>query len=92
MLPWHWRRAGPAAAARMPTTHRPTAFRTADEDPAMYVCLCNGITDGQVRDAAAAGAQRPKEVFAACGCGARCAACTREMLSLLRQGTAMRGA
>ena len=56
----------------------------------MYVCLCNAITDGQVRDAASAGATRPKEVFAACGCNAGCAACTREMLNLLRQGGTLR--
>lgn len=52
----------------------------------MYVCLCNAITDRQVSRAAEAGATRPREVFAACGCNAQCAACTREMLSLLRQG------
>ena len=50
----------------------------------MYVCLCNAITDGQVR--AAGGATRPKEVFTTCGCGAQCAICTRMMLSILQEG------
>jgi bacterioferritin-associated ferredoxin len=52
----------------------------------MYICLCNAITDGQVRAAAAGGATRPKEVFATCGCGAQCANCTRTMLSILQEG------
>jgi bacterioferritin-associated ferredoxin len=51
----------------------------------MYVCLCNALTDSQVRDAAAAGARRPKDVFRTCGCGAQCASCTRMMLALLRE-------
>jgi bacterioferritin-associated ferredoxin len=54
----------------------------------MYVCLCNALTDSQVRAAAAAGATRPKEVFANCGCGAQCATCTRAILSILRDDTA----
>ena len=29
----------------------------------MYICLCNGLTDTQVRDAARAGASRPSEVY-----------------------------
>jgi bacterioferritin-associated ferredoxin len=55
---------------------------------AMYVCLCNAITDSQVRAAAAGGATRPKDVFASCGCGAQCANCTRVILSILRDGVA----
>lgn len=54
----------------------------------MYVCLCNAITDAKVRAAAAGGATRPKDVFAACGCGAQCATCTRMMLSILRETSA----
>jgi bacterioferritin-associated ferredoxin len=50
----------------------------------MYVCLCNALTDSQVREAAAAGARRPRDVFETCGCGAQCASCTRMMLALLR--------
>ena len=54
----------------------------------MYICLCNAITDCQVRAAAAAGATRPKDVFATCGCGAQCATCTRNMVTILREGAA----
>jgi bacterioferritin-associated ferredoxin len=51
----------------------------------MYVCLCNAITDGQVRSAAQSGASRPSAVFATCGCGAQCATCTRTILAILRE-------
>ena len=34
----------------------------------MYICLCNALTDHQVRQAVADGACRPREVYGACGC------------------------
>ncbi|MEJ0019375.1 MAG: (2Fe-2S)-binding protein [Acetobacteraceae bacterium] len=49
----------------------------------MYVCLCNALTDRHVRDAAHAGASRPSEVYAACGCAAQCGSCSRTMRRLL---------
>jgi bacterioferritin-associated ferredoxin len=51
----------------------------------VYVCLCNALTDSQVRQAAANGATRPKEVFETCGCGAQCASCTRTIIGILRE-------
>ena len=54
----------------------------------MYICLCNGLTDGQVKQAIATGASRPREVYAACQCGAQCGGCTRTILGLIRE-TAM---
>ena len=49
----------------------------------MYVCLCNGITDGQIRDAIARGARRledlSRELGVATGCGS-CACLASEML------------
>jgi bacterioferritin-associated ferredoxin len=58
----------------------------------VYVCLCNAITDSQVRQAAARGATRPKDVFETCGCGAQCASCVRTILGLLRPDAAPAGA
>jgi bacterioferritin-associated ferredoxin len=55
---------------------------------AMYVCLCNGLTDRQVRDAAVAGACRPSEVYRACGCSVQCGACARTMRSLIDEQAA----
>lgn len=51
----------------------------------MYVCLCNGLTDQHVRDAALAGACRPAEVYPACGCTAQCGSCARTMRSLINE-------
>ncbi len=45
----------------------------------MYVCLCNGITEGQIRDAVAGGASSllalrlELGVASSCGCCADCA-------------------
>ena len=51
----------------------------------MYVCLCNALTDHQVKRAAAeAGTTRPSEIYAACGCRAQCGQCARALVKLLR--------
>ncbi|HEY3847099.1 MAG TPA: (2Fe-2S)-binding protein [Acetobacteraceae bacterium] len=42
----------------------------------MYICLCNALTDHHVRAAAQAGADRPSEIYRACGCTARCGTCS----------------
>jgi bacterioferritin-associated ferredoxin len=49
-----------------------------------YICLCNGITDEEVRRAVCCGARRPREVYEAAGHRAQCGKCTREMLALIR--------
>jgi bacterioferritin-associated ferredoxin len=51
----------------------------------MYVCICNALTDTQIRNAIAGGAQRPKDVYTACNCAAQCGCCTGTMLSILRE-------
>ena len=43
--------------------------------PFMYVCLCNGITESAVRDAAASGARSVDELGALTGCGSGCGSC-----------------
>ena len=50
----------------------------------MYVCLCNALTDRQVRDAVAEGACRPRDVYGACGCRAQCSSCARAILATIR--------
>ena len=54
----------------------------------MYVCLCNALTDRQVRQAVADGACRPREVYAACGCRAQCSSCARAILATIRDTAA----
>ncbi|MCK8783264.1 (2Fe-2S)-binding protein [Roseomonas sp. NAR14] len=51
----------------------------------MYVCLCNAITDRDVRRVASEnGVSRPAEVYEACGCRAQCGRCVKMMLNMLR--------
>jgi bacterioferritin-associated ferredoxin len=50
----------------------------------VYVCLCNALTDRQIKQAAAAGLTKPSSVYAACGCRAQCGQCARVVLDLLR--------
>jgi bacterioferritin-associated ferredoxin len=49
----------------------------------MYVCLCNGITDTQIRAAIQRGASSLKDVRATLGVASQCGKCgimTREIL------------
>jgi bacterioferritin-associated ferredoxin len=51
----------------------------------MYVCLCNALTDRQVKQAAAcARTTKPSSVYAACGCRAQCGQCVKALVTLLR--------
>ena len=52
----------------------------------MIVCLCNALTEAQLSEAVGKGAQRPREVYAACDCKAQCGGCTRTILGLIREG------
>jgi bacterioferritin-associated ferredoxin len=55
----------------------------------VYVCLCNALTDADIRLAAARdGLTRPAEVFAACRCRAQCGTCVRTVCGLI--GTCLR--
>lgn len=54
----------------------------------MYICICNAITDRQIRDAARAGVsnlwQLQKDLGVASGCGK----CREAAVDILRQDTA----
>ncbi|WP_424136419.1 (2Fe-2S)-binding protein [Roseomonas chloroacetimidivorans] len=54
----------------------------------MYVCICNGLTDTQIRSAIASGAGRTHDVYAACNCKAQCGTCTSQILCMLRSQVA----
>jgi len=41
----------------------------------MYICICNGVTDQQVREAAAAGCTSVTELTMRTGLGANCGSC-----------------
>lgn len=53
-------------------------------EDAVYICLCNGITDRAVQSAIDDGASRPRDIYLGCGCKAQCGNCTPTILSLLR--------
>ena len=41
----------------------------------MYVCLCNGVTENDIREAAAAGCRSMAELTMRTGAGANCGSC-----------------
>ncbi|KAF1717045.1 bacterioferritin [Pseudoxanthomonas yeongjuensis] len=41
----------------------------------MYVCICNGVTDHQIREAATSGVRSVAELTMRTGCGATCGTC-----------------
>ncbi|CAN7401422.1 (2Fe-2S)-binding protein [Phenylobacterium sp. LjRoot225] len=51
----------------------------------MYVCNCNGIRERQVRDAIAAGARRPADIFKSRACTVKCAKCVCDMRSMIAE-------
>lgn len=50
---------------------------------AMYVCICNGVTDATVREAAANGVRSLAELTMRTGCGANCGGCAEFAEQLL---------
>lgn len=41
----------------------------------MYVCLCNGVTESEIRQTVAAGCRSVAELTMRTGCGAGCGSC-----------------
>lgn len=52
---------------------------------AMYVCICNGVTDRDIRQAAEAGCRSLPELTMRTGAGANCGSCLDMAASLLEQ-------
>jgi bacterioferritin-associated ferredoxin len=50
----------------------------------LYICLCNALTEHDVRRAAADGARRPREVYDSCNTRVQCGSCTAMILCALR--------
>jgi bacterioferritin-associated ferredoxin len=51
----------------------------------MYVCLCQGVTDHQIRDAIYEGCCSYREVRESTGVGTQCGKCACEAKQLVRQ-------
>lgn len=53
------------------------APRPKGPENAMYICVCNGLTDEQVNLALANGAKSANAVYRCFGCKAQCGKCAR---------------
>ncbi len=51
----------------------------------MYVCICNGVTDHQIREAALSGCQSVAELTMRTGCGSNCGSCLDMAAGLMEQ-------
>ena len=51
----------------------------------MYVCLCNGVTEREIREVAQAGCRTVSELTMRTGCGASCGSCLDLAAKLLDQ-------
>jgi bacterioferritin-associated ferredoxin len=51
----------------------------------MYVCICNGITDRQIREAVAGGATSLEELHDELGVASQCGSCGEHALSLIHE-------
>ncbi|MGY0634754.1 (2Fe-2S)-binding protein [Luteimonas sp. A478] len=49
----------------------------------VYVCLCHGVTDSEIRDAATAGCGEMSELMMRTGCGSSCGSCIETASGLL---------
>ena len=56
----------------------------------MYVCVCNGVTDHQVREVVAAGCRSLSELTMRTGCGAACGSCLEMARELIEEAQAVR--
>ena len=54
----------------------------------MYVCVCNAVTERQIREAAAGGAQTLKDLRRELGVGSECGRCASCARACLREAQA----
>lgn len=51
--------------------------------PTVYVCICNGVTERQIREAASAGCNSVAELTMRTGCGSACGSCLDTAAAML---------
>jgi bacterioferritin-associated ferredoxin len=51
----------------------------------VYVCVCNGVTERDIRQAAAGGCRSMTELTMRTGCGATCGSCVPTACALLEE-------
>ncbi len=52
----------------------------------MYVCLCHGVTDREIRETIAEGASSVEEVAHCTGAGTRCGSCISQIAHMVEAG------
>lgn len=57
---------------------------------ALYVCICNGVTDQHIEEAAMNGCQSVAELTMRTGCGSNCGSCLDMAAGLLERARATR--
>jgi len=57
----------------------------------MFVCICNGITDKQIREAVAGGASSLEELHDELGVASQCGSCSDHALGLIHELHAAQG-
>ncbi len=53
----------------------------------MYVCICHGVTEGELRDEIAQGARSEEAIGDRCGAGTSCGTCLDRICDLLGAAT-----
>lgn len=56
----------------------------------MYVCICNGVTDHDIREAAEAGCRSVAELTMRTGAGANCGSCLDMAAELMEKARTVR--
>ena len=51
----------------------------------MFVCICNGVTDSQIREALADGATSLEDLHDELGVASQCGSCSEHALSLIHE-------
>ena len=54
----------------------------------MYVCVCNVVTDSDIRNAVDGGARNLKQLRQVTGCGTACGSCKEMTLDILQESLA----
>ena len=57
----------------------------------MYICICNQVTDREIRDAVFAGANRIRDIQQHLGVATQCGKCGQMAKCILQQALAERG-
>jgi len=51
----------------------------------MYVCICNSVTDSDIRDAVEDGVSNMRQLRQSTGCGSKCGCCKETVVKILQQ-------